>query len=84
LSEVFGRINRMKDSDDARNKLAAIKSMSAPQHRGCGTAEDGETRCGNRRWMKQAHVTISAAAMLASMEEFLALCLHLMSMRAHN
>ena len=72
LSEIFGRINRMKDSDDAAQaKLAAIKKYVSTsgipdaallKMAKLGAAVDG--------WMKQAHVTISAVQCWTSMEEF--------------
>ena len=51
LSEIFGRINRMKDNDDAAQaKLAAIKSyVTHRRHRRCRAAEDGQARRGHRR-----------------------------------
>src|SRR5579863_3680838 len=72
LSEIFGRINRMKDNDDAAQaKLAAIKKYvtttgiaDAPllKMAKLGAVIDG--------WMKQAHETISAVQCWTSMEEF--------------
>jgi L-fucose isomerase-like protein len=72
LSEIFGRINRMKDADDAAQaKLAAIKKYVSTtgisdaallKMAKLGAVIDG--------WMKQAHVTISAVQCWTSMEEF--------------
>jgi L-fucose isomerase-like protein len=72
LSEIFGRINRMKDEDEAAQaKLAAIKKYVSTsgitdaallKMAKLGAVVDG--------WMKQAHVTISAVQCWTSMEEF--------------
>ncbi len=72
LSEIFGRINRMKDADDAAQaKLAAIKKYVSTtgiadaallKMAKLGAVIDG--------WMKQARVTISAVQCWTSMEEF--------------
>src|SRR6202034_3518901 len=72
LSEIFGRINRMKDTDEAAQaKLAAIKKYVTTtgiadaallKMAKLGAVIDG--------WMKQAHVTISAVQCWSSMEEF--------------
>jgi len=63
LSEIFGRINRMKDADDAAQaKLAAIKKYALIKMAKLGAVIDG--------WMKQAHVTISAVQCWTSMEEY--------------
>jgi len=72
LSEIFGRINRLKDADDAAQaKLAAIKKYVSTtgiadaallKMAKLGAVIDG--------WMKQAHVTISAVQCWTSMEEF--------------
>jgi L-fucose isomerase-like protein len=72
LSEIFGRINRMKDSDDAAQaKLAAIKkyvtTSGIPDASLLKMAKLGAVVDG---WMKQAHVTISAVQCWTSMEEF--------------
>ncbi|HEV2486219.1 MAG TPA: fucose isomerase, partial [Terracidiphilus sp.] len=62
LSEIFGRINRMKDDDPgARAKLEAIKKYVSTQ----GIAEAALLKMAKLGavidgWMKQAHVTISA------------------------
>ena len=72
LSEIFGRINRMKDSDDAaQGKLAAIKkyvtTSGIPDESLLKMAKLGAVIDG---WMKQTHVTISAVQCWTSMEEF--------------
>jgi L-fucose isomerase-like protein len=72
LSEIFGRINRMKDSDDAAQaKLAAIKkyvtTSGIPDASLLKMAKLGAVVDG---WMKQAHITISAVQCWTSMEEF--------------
>src|SRR6202789_1444456 len=72
LSEIFGRINRMKDNDDAAQaKLAAIKkyvtTSGVPDEALLKMAKLGAVVDG---WMKQTHVTISAVQCWTSMEEF--------------
>ena len=72
LSEIFGRINRMKDSDDAAQaKLAAIKQYVTTS----GISDEALLKMAKLGavvdgWMKQAHVTISAVQCWTSMEEF--------------
>jgi len=72
LSEIFGRINRMKDSDDAAQaKLAAIKKYVTTS----GIADAALLKMAKLGavidgWMKQAHITISAVQCWTSMEEF--------------
>jgi L-fucose isomerase-like protein len=72
LSEIFGRINKMKDNDDApQAKLAAIKKYVTTT----GISEDALLKMAKLGavidgWMKQAHVTISAVQCWTSMEEF--------------
>ena len=72
LSEIFGRINRMKDSDDAAQaKLAAIKKYVSTS----GIADAALLKMAKLGavidgWMKQAHITISAVQCWTSMEEF--------------
>ncbi|MGA3034111.1 MAG: L-fucose/L-arabinose isomerase family protein [Terracidiphilus sp.] len=72
LSEIFGRINRMKDSDDATQaKLAAIKKYVTTS----GIADAALLKMAKLGavidgWMKQAHITISAVQCWTSMEEF--------------
>jgi L-fucose isomerase-like protein len=72
LSEIFGRINKMKDTDDAAQaKLAAIKSYVTT----AGIAEAALVKMAKLGaviddWMKRANVTISAVQCWTSMEEF--------------
>ncbi len=72
LSEIFGRINRMKDNDDAAQaKLAAIKkyvtTAGIPDTALLKMAKLGAVVDG---WMKQTNCTISAVQCWTSMEEF--------------
>jgi L-fucose isomerase-like protein len=72
LSEIFGRINRMKDTDDAAQaKLAAINkyvtTSGIPDAALLKMAKLGAVIDG---WMKQCHVNISAVQCWTSMEEF--------------
>ncbi len=73
LSEIFGRIHRMKDSDDAaQSKLAAIKKYVSTS----GIPEAALLKMAKLgavidHWMKQTAVTISAVQCWTSMEEFL-------------
>jgi L-fucose isomerase-like protein len=72
LSEIFGRINRMKDADDsAQAKLAAIKkyvsTSGIPEAALLKMAKLGAVIDG---WMKQTNCTISAVQCWTSMEEF--------------
>ena len=72
LSEIFGRINRMNDTDDAAQaKLASIKSyvstIGIPDQALLKMAKLGAVLDG---WMKQANVTISAVQCWTSFEEF--------------
>jgi len=87
LSEIFGRINRMKDSDDAAQaKLAEIKKYVSTsgitdaallKMAKLGAVIDG--------WMKQAHITISAVQCWTSMEEFFGVVpCTVMSMMSNN
>jgi L-fucose isomerase-like protein len=70
LSEIFGRIHKMKD-EDALSKLAAIKSYvtttGIPDEALLKMAKLGAVIDG---WMKQTCVTISAVQCWTSMEEF--------------
>ena len=72
LSEVFGRISRMQDNDDAaQSKLAAIKSYVTT----AGIPEAALLKMAKLGavidvWMKQTNVTISAVQCWTSMEEF--------------
>ena len=87
LSEIFGRINKMKDTDDAAQaKLAAIKAYVTTtgiadaallKMAKLGAVIDG--------WMKQANVTISAVQCWTSMEEFFGVVpCTIMSMMSNN
>jgi L-fucose isomerase-like protein len=72
LSEIFGRINRMKDNDDAAQaKLSAIKkyvtTAGIPEDALLKMAKLGAVIDG---WMKQSHITISAVQCWTSMEEY--------------
>jgi L-fucose isomerase-like protein len=72
LSEIFGRIERMKDSDDAAQaKLATIKSyvstVGIPEESLVKMAKLGAVIDG---WMRQTAVTISAVQCWTSFEEF--------------
>jgi L-fucose isomerase-like protein len=72
LSEIFGRIARLKDSDDAAQaKLAKIKSYvttsGIPEEALLKMAKLGAVIDG---WMKQTAVTISAVQCWTSFEEF--------------
>ncbi|MFZ0336927.1 MAG: L-fucose/L-arabinose isomerase family protein [Terracidiphilus sp.] len=72
LSEIFGRINKMKDTDDAAQaKLAAIKkyvtTSGIPDAALLKMAKLGAVIDG---WMKNSHITISAVQCWTSMEEF--------------
>ena len=72
LSEIFGRINRMNDTDDAAQaKLAAIKkyvtTTGIPDAALLKMAKLGAVIDG---WMKQSHINISAVQCWTSMEEF--------------
>ena len=72
LSEVFGRINKLKDNDDlAQAKLAAIKRYVSTQ----GIPEEALLKMAKLgavidAWMKQTHSTISAVQCWTSMEEY--------------
>ena len=87
LSEIFGRINRMKDTDDAAQaKLAAIKSYvttsGIPDEALLKMAKLGAVIDG---WMKQTHVTVSAVQCWTSMEEFFGVVpCTIMSMMSNN
>ena len=72
LSEVFGRIHRMNDHDDAAQaKLKAIKSYVTTQ----GIPDEALLKMAKLgavidQWMKQTHSTVSAVQCWTSMEEF--------------
>jgi L-fucose isomerase-like protein len=87
LSEVFGRINKMKDTDDAAQaKLAAIKSYVStagiPEEALLKMSKLGAVIDG---WMTQTHVTISAVQCWTSMEEYFGVVpCTIMSMMSNN
>ena len=87
LSEIFGRINRMKDNDDAaQSKLAAIKSYvttaGIPEAALLKMSKLGAVIDG---WMKQTNCTISAIQCWTSMEEFFGVVpCTVMSMMSNN
>ncbi len=72
LSEIFGRIERLKDNDDlAQAKLAAIKGYVSTS----GIPEEALLKMAKlgaviETWMKQTNCTISAVQCWTSMEEF--------------
>ena len=72
LSEIFGRINRMKDNDDAAQaKLAAIKNyVSTAGISEAGLLKQAKLGAVIDQWMKQAHVSVTALQCWTSMEEF--------------
>jgi len=87
LSEILGRIHRMKDTDDAAQaKLAAIKKYVSTSGISAeallkmaklGAVIDG--------WMKQTNVTISAVQCWNALEEFFGVVpCTIMSMMSHD
>jgi L-fucose isomerase-like protein len=72
LSEILGRINRMKDTDDAAQaKLAAIKNYVSTS----GISAEALLKMAKLgavidAWMKQTNVTISAVQCWNALEEF--------------
>ncbi len=87
LSEIFGRIERMQDNDDApQQKLASIKSYVSthgiPENALMKMAKLGAVIEG---WMKQTEVTISAVQCWTSMEEYFGVVpCTVMSMMSNN
>ncbi|MGD0156074.1 MAG: L-fucose/L-arabinose isomerase family protein [Terracidiphilus sp.] len=87
LSEIFGRINRMKDNDDvAQAKLTEIKkyitTSGVPEAALLKMAKLGAVIDG---WMKQTNCTISAVQCWTSMEEFFGVVpCTVMSMMSNN
>jgi len=87
LSEVFGRISKMKDNDDAAQaKLAAIKSyvttQGIPDEALLKMAKLGAVIDG---WMTQTNSTVSAVQCWTSMEEFFGVVpCTIMSMMSNN
>lgn len=87
LSEIFGRINRLKDTDsDVEAKLAAIKSYVSTQ----GIAEAALVKMAKLgavidTWMKQTNVTVNAVQCWNSLEEnFGVVPCTIMSMMSNN
>ena len=87
LSEIFGRINRMKDTDDAAQaKLAAIKNYVSTS----GIPAEALLKMAKLgavvdEWMRQTKCTISAVQCWTSMEEFLGVVpCTIMSMMSDN
>jgi L-fucose isomerase-like protein len=87
LSEIFGRINRLKDSDsDVEAKLAAIKSYVSTD----GVTNEALVKMAKlgtviEGWMKQTHVTVNAVQCWTSMEEFFGVVpCTIMSMMSNN
>jgi L-fucose isomerase-like protein len=87
LSEIFGRIQKMKDSDEAAQaKLAAIKSYVSTK----GISDEALLKMAKLGavidgWMKQTNVTISAVQCWTSMEEFFGVVpCTVMSMMSNN
>jgi L-fucose isomerase-like protein len=72
LSEIFGRVQKMKDNDPpARRKLAAIKNYVPTS----GVPDEALLKMAKlaaviEEWMKQTDVQISAVQCWTSMEEF--------------
>ncbi len=87
LSEIFGRINRMKDNDAAaQEKLTAIKkyvtTSGIPDAALMKMAKLGAVIDG---WMKQTNCTISAVQCWTSMEEYFGVVpCTVMSMMSNN
>ncbi|MGO8759856.1 MAG: L-fucose/L-arabinose isomerase family protein [Terracidiphilus sp.] len=72
LSEIFGRINRLKDSDDVvQAKLAAIKSyVSTKGVTDAALVKMAKLGAVIDGWMKQTNCSVSAVQCWTSMEEF--------------
>jgi len=72
LSEIYGRIGRMKDKDDAaQGKLGAIKSYVSTQ----GVPEESLLKMAKlaaviEGWMKETDVSVSAVQCWTAMEEY--------------
>lgn len=87
LSEIFGRIQRMKDNDDlAQAKLKEIKGYVATH----GIPEEALLKMAKlgaviETWMHQTHCTISAVQCWTSMEEYFGVVpCTVMSMMSNN
>jgi L-fucose isomerase-like protein len=87
LSEIFGRINRMKDNDDtAQAKLAAIKGyVSTAGIPDASLLKMAKLGAVIDTWMKQTNCTISAVQCWTSMEEYFGVVpCTVMSMMSNN
>ncbi|MGA2571781.1 MAG: L-fucose/L-arabinose isomerase family protein [Terracidiphilus sp.] len=87
LSEIFGRINQLKDNDDAvQAKLAAIKSyVSTKGVTDAALVKMAKLGAVIDGWMKQTNCTISAVQCWTSMEEFFGVVpCTVMSMMSNN
>ena len=87
LSEVFGRINRMKDNDDAAQaKLTEIKKyVTTAGITDAALLKMAKLGAVIDAWMKQAHINISAVQCWTSMEEFFGVVpCTVMSMMSNN
>ena len=87
LSEIFGRIKKMKDTDEAAQaKLAAIKSyVSTKGIPDAALLKMSKLGAVIDDWMKQTNVTISAVQCWTSMEEFFGVVpCTIMSMMSNN
>jgi L-fucose isomerase-like protein len=87
LSEILGRINRMKDTDDAAQaKLTAIKKYVSTS----GISDEALLKMAKLGavidgWMKQTNVTISAVQCWNALEEFFGVVpCTIMSMMSHD
>jgi L-fucose isomerase-like protein len=87
LSEIIGRINRLKDSDsDVEAKLAAIKSYVSTD----GVTHEALVKMAKlgtviEGWMKQTNVTVNAVQCWTSIEEFFGVVpCTIMSMMSNN
>jgi L-fucose isomerase-like protein len=87
LSEIFGRIDRMKDNDEAAQaKLAAIKSyVSTKGVTDAALLKMAKLGAVIDTWMKQTNCTISAVQCWTSMEEYFGVVpCTVMSMMSNN
>jgi L-fucose isomerase-like protein len=87
LSEIFGRINRMKDTTTPRRPSwpPSRATSRQPASRRFGAAQDGQAGRGHRRLDEAGPVTISAVQCWTSMEEFFGVVpCTIMSMMSNN
>jgi L-fucose isomerase-like protein len=87
LSEIFGRINRMKDNDDlAQAKLAAIKNyVSTSNVPADALLKMAKLGAVIDTWMKQTNVSVTAVQCWTSFEEFFGVVpCTIMSMMSEN